>query len=87
MAKDPLTAHARDELGISEITTARAAQAALTSSIMFSVGAGMPLLMVVISPDNSLSRSCLQRPWAFSLCWEQSAPRQAVQTFCTRRCA
>jgi vacuolar iron transporter family protein len=31
MAKDALTAHARDELGISEITTARPVQAALTS--------------------------------------------------------
>jgi hypothetical protein len=47
MAKDPLTAHARDELGISEITTARPVQAALTSAVMFSVGAAMPLLMVV----------------------------------------
>ena len=54
MAKDALTAHARDELGISEITTARPVQAALTSAIMFSVGAGMPLLMVVISPASVL---------------------------------
>ena len=50
MAKDALTAHARDELGISEVTTARPVQAALTSAAMFSVGAAMPLLMVVISP-------------------------------------
>jgi vacuolar iron transporter family protein len=54
MAKDPLTAHARDELGISEITTARPVQAALTSAVMFSVGAAMPLLMVVVSPANVL---------------------------------
>jgi VIT1/CCC1 family predicted Fe2+/Mn2+ transporter len=54
MAKDALTAHARDELGISEITTARPVQAALTSAIMFSVGAAMPLLMVVISPASVL---------------------------------
>ena len=50
MAKDALTAHARDELGISEITTARPVQAALTSAATFSVGAAMPLLMVVVSP-------------------------------------
>jgi VIT1/CCC1 family predicted Fe2+/Mn2+ transporter len=50
MAKDALAAHAHDELGISEITTARPIQAALTSAAMFSVGAAMPLLMVVISP-------------------------------------
>ena len=50
MAKDALTAHARDELGISESTTARPVQAALTSALSFSVGAAMPLLMVVVSP-------------------------------------
>ena len=54
MARDPLAAHARDELGISEITTARPVQAALTSAVMFSVGAAMPLLMVVVSPVNLL---------------------------------
>jgi VIT1/CCC1 family predicted Fe2+/Mn2+ transporter len=54
MAKDALTAHARDELGISEITTARPVQAALTSAATFSVGAAMPLLMVVVSPTGAL---------------------------------
>lgn len=49
-AKDALTAHARDELGISEITSARPIQAALTSAATFSAGAAMPLFMVVISP-------------------------------------
>ena len=50
MAKDALAAHARDELGISEITTARPVQAALASAATFSVGAALPLLMVVVSP-------------------------------------
>jgi VIT1/CCC1 family predicted Fe2+/Mn2+ transporter len=54
MAKDALTAHARDELGISEITTARPVQAALTSALTFSVGAALPLLMVVISPIGAI---------------------------------
>jgi hypothetical protein len=54
MAKDALTAHARDELGISEITTAHPVQAALTSAVMFSVGAAMPLVMVVVSPASAL---------------------------------
>jgi len=54
MAKDALSAHARDELGISEITTARPVQAALTSAATFSVGAAMPLLMVVVSPAGAL---------------------------------
>jgi VIT1/CCC1 family predicted Fe2+/Mn2+ transporter len=50
MAKTALAAHARDELGISEITTARPIQAAITSALAFSVGAAMPLLAVVVSP-------------------------------------
>jgi len=50
MAHGALAAHARDELGISEITAARPVQAALTSAASFSVGAAMPLLMVVVSP-------------------------------------
>ena len=54
MAKDALGAHARDELGISEITTARPVQAAMTSAATFSVGAAMPLLMVVVSPPRLL---------------------------------
>ena len=54
MKKDALTAHARDELGISKITTARPVQAALTSAVTFSAGAAMPLLMVVVSPTDVL---------------------------------
>jgi vacuolar iron transporter family protein len=54
MAKDALVAHARDELGISEITTARPIQAALTSAVTFAVGAAMPLLMVLIAPTDKL---------------------------------
>ena len=54
MAKDALTAHAHDELGISEITTARPVQAALASAASFTVGAAMPLLMVVLSPASAL---------------------------------
>lgn len=54
MAKDALAAHARDELGISEITTARPVQAALTSAATFAVGAAMPLSMVLVSPVGML---------------------------------
>jgi VIT1/CCC1 family predicted Fe2+/Mn2+ transporter len=54
MAKDALGAHARDELGISEITTARPVQAALTSAATFSVGAAAPLALVLLSPSNLL---------------------------------
>lgn len=44
-ARDALAAHARDELGISAITTARPIQAAMASALAFSVGAAMPLLV------------------------------------------
>jgi VIT1/CCC1 family predicted Fe2+/Mn2+ transporter len=50
MAKGALAAHARDELGISDTTTARPLQAAMTSAATFAVGAAMPLLMVVLAP-------------------------------------
>lgn len=54
MAKDALGAHAHDELGMSEITTARPIQAALTSAATFAVGAAMPLLMVIVAPTHLL---------------------------------
>jgi VIT1/CCC1 family predicted Fe2+/Mn2+ transporter len=54
MAKDALGAHARDELGISEVTTARPVQAALTSAATFAVGAALPLAMVLVSPADKL---------------------------------
>jgi VIT1/CCC1 family predicted Fe2+/Mn2+ transporter len=50
MAKDALGAHARDELGISEISTARPIQAALASAATFSVGAAGPLVLALLSP-------------------------------------
>ena len=50
MAKDALAAHARDELGISEITSAKPIQAALTSAATFAVGAVMPLLAALLAP-------------------------------------
>ena len=49
-AKGALGAHAHDELGISEITTARPVQAALASAATFSVGAALPLAIAAIVP-------------------------------------
>lgn len=54
MAKDALGAHARDELGINEVTTARPIQAALASAATFAVGAALPLLMVLLMPRGWL---------------------------------
>jgi VIT1/CCC1 family predicted Fe2+/Mn2+ transporter len=54
MAKDALGAHARDELGISEVLSARPVQAAVASAVMFAIGAALPLLLVVVVPTTSL---------------------------------
>lgn len=51
MAHDSLAAHARDELGISEFTTARPIQAALTSAVTFSLGAALPLATAIFAPQ------------------------------------
>ncbi|WP_097459866.1 VIT1/CCC1 transporter family protein [Mangrovitalea sediminis] len=61
MKHDALGAHARDELGISDSLAARPVQAALASAATFTVGAVLPLLVVVLFPANSLM-------WAVSGC-------------------
>ncbi len=53
-AKDPLAAHARDELGISEAFSARPIQAALSSAASFAVGAALPLAVTALAPMTSL---------------------------------
>lgn len=53
MAKDALAAHARDELGISEITTARPIQAAVASALTFSAGAALPLTVALVAPAGT----------------------------------
>ncbi|MFN3912844.1 VIT family protein [Hyphomonas sp.] len=53
-AKDPLKAHLRDELGISEVHAARPIQAAVTSAATFAVGAALPLLIAALVPATSL---------------------------------
>lgn len=52
MTRDALGAHARDELGISEITTARPIEAAWTSAVAFAVGAAAPLIVVSLAPAS-----------------------------------
>lgn len=54
MAKDALGAHARDELGISEITAARPIQAAITSALTFAVGAALPLAAAMLAPEGRI---------------------------------
>ena len=54
MKKDALGVHAREELGISDITAARPIQAALTSAASFAVGAAGPLAFVLLAPAGLL---------------------------------
>ena len=51
-AADALATHAREELGISAMTTARPVQAAVTSAITFSIGAALPLLVAAIFGES-----------------------------------
>lgn len=51
MAHDALGAHARDELGISEIVRARPVQAALSSAGTFTIGAALPLLAAFVASE------------------------------------
>jgi vacuolar iron transporter family protein len=57
MQHNALDAHARDELGIAEHTTAKPLQAALASAASFAVGAALPLVVVYLAPVAQLS------PW------------------------
>jgi VIT1/CCC1 family predicted Fe2+/Mn2+ transporter len=57
MAHDALGAHARDELGMSEVTRARPIQAALASAAAFATGAALPLLLVFLLPLSILTRA------------------------------
>ncbi len=54
MAKDALAAHARDELGITEISTARPLQAAVFSAGSFTLGAILPLFVFFTTSSQFL---------------------------------
>ena len=54
MTHDALGTHAREELGISDMTTARPIQAAMASAGTFALGAALPLLTVIITPKTAL---------------------------------
>ena len=49
-AHDALSAHARDELGITAELAARPVQAALASAATFAVGAALPLIIAAVAP-------------------------------------
>ena len=54
MAKGALAAHARDELGLTEELAARPLQAALASAATFALGAGVPVVTILVAPATAL---------------------------------
>ena len=65
MAHDALGAHARDELGLTEVHTARPIQAALASAATFAVGAALPLLLAWLTPQALLTPAVAAGSLAF----------------------
>jgi VIT1/CCC1 family predicted Fe2+/Mn2+ transporter len=55
MAHDAIGAHARDELGIHELTRARPIQAAVASAAAFAVGAAPPTVLAALLPAGILT--------------------------------
>jgi len=53
-SKDALTTHARDELGLTDALAARPLQAALASAATFAVGAGVPIVTILLAPLPAL---------------------------------
>jgi VIT1/CCC1 family predicted Fe2+/Mn2+ transporter len=51
-ARDPLAAHARDELGLTEEGRARPVQAALSSAASFALGAALPMVALIVAPST-----------------------------------
>jgi len=64
-ANDALAAHARDELGISEISAARPVEAALASAASFAAGAALPLVVTLLVPPAMIERAVIPASLAF----------------------
>ncbi|MEG0342909.1 VIT1/CCC1 transporter family protein [Acinetobacter sp. TY1] len=58
-AKDALAAHARDEIGIVDATSAKPIQAALYSALSFSMGALFPTLSILFTPEQYIESSVI----------------------------
>ena len=58
-AHDALTAHVRDELGLSDQLAARPLQAALASGVTFSGAAAIPLVAAWLAPDGAIIAAVL----------------------------
>jgi vacuolar iron transporter family protein len=55
MAHDALAAHARDELGLTEVHRARPLQAAMASATSFAAGAVIPVILAALVPFQGVS--------------------------------
>lgn len=55
MERDALSAHARDELGISEAVAANPVQAAIVSALTFAAGAVVPLIVASLAPADQIT--------------------------------
>lgn len=58
-AKDALAAHARDEIGIVDATSAKPIQASLYSALSFSMGALFPTLSILFTPEQYIESSVI----------------------------
>ncbi|MFN8202654.1 MAG: VIT family protein [Solirubrobacteraceae bacterium] len=58
-ARDPLAAHARDELGLDDDRRASPVQAAWTSALSFSAGAILPVLAIGLTPAGARIAVCV----------------------------
>ena len=83
MARDELGAHARDELGFTDLATAKPRQAAWTSAVAFTAGAIWPVL-AVLSPRRSGSRPSPSSRSSRSRCSARSARPSAVHRVAAR---
>ena len=54
MEKDAIGSHARDELGITDLSQGNPLQAAIYSAVSFSIGASLPLLMILLVSETTL---------------------------------
>jgi VIT1/CCC1 family predicted Fe2+/Mn2+ transporter len=84
-ANNALEAHARDELGLSEVLSARPFQAAYASAISFALGAVLPLLVAMITPSamapaaiSGVSLICLVALGGFSAAIGGAPPARAA---------
>jgi VIT1/CCC1 family predicted Fe2+/Mn2+ transporter len=53
--RNALGAHARDELGISEVVAANPVQAAIVSALTFAIGAIVPIIIVLLAPASHVT--------------------------------